>query len=124
MPINKDLFNQSLINCHGIMTGAGFETPAEALYLGKKLMVFPLKGQYEQECNAKALEDFNAYSIQGFDQNFHSHFNKWIMEEKQVEFKLNHSTEEIISKVLETELDTYTFKNQRIKLTHLLRLGM
>jgi hypothetical protein len=87
-------------------------------------MVFPLNGQYEQQCNAKALEDFNAYSIQGFDEYFPTHFKKWIVENKQVEFKLNHSTQEIISKVLETELDTYTIKNQRIKLTQLLRLGM
>jgi uncharacterized protein (TIGR00661 family) len=124
LPINKDLFNHSLINCHGIITGAGFETPAEALYLGKKLMVFPLNGQYEQQCNAKALEEFDAYSVQNFDEYFPTHFYKWITGKSQIEFRLNHSTEEIISKVLETELDTYTVKNQRIKLTQLLRFGM
>jgi hypothetical protein len=32
-----------------------FETPAEALFLGKKLLVIPMTGQYEQECNAAAL---------------------------------------------------------------------
>jgi hypothetical protein len=87
-------------------------------------MVFPLNGQYEQQCNAKALEEFDAYSVQNFDEYFPTHFFKWITGKSQIQFRLNHSTEEIITKVLETELDTYTIKNQRIKLTQLLRFGM
>src|SRR5271154_5859150 len=47
IPVGKDQFNKSLINCHGIITNSGFETPAEALYLRKKLLVIPIKGQYE-----------------------------------------------------------------------------
>lgn len=35
---------------------AGFETPAEALFLDKKLFVIPIHNQYEQECNAAALD--------------------------------------------------------------------
>lgn len=54
-PINNETFINSLITCRGILCGAGFETPAEALFLGKKLMVIPMKGQYEQQCNAAAL---------------------------------------------------------------------
>jgi uncharacterized protein (TIGR00661 family) len=56
MPVDKTLFNEALINCSGIITGGGFETPAEALKLEKKLMVIPISGQYEQQCNAAALE--------------------------------------------------------------------
>lgn len=56
MPISNELFNQSLLGCAGIITGGGFETPAEALYLGKRLMCIPIRGQYEQRCNAAALE--------------------------------------------------------------------
>ena len=55
--MNKTLFNQSLIHCTGIITGGGFETPAEALHLGKKLMAIPIRGQYEQQCNAAALKE-------------------------------------------------------------------
>ncbi len=55
-PIQQEYFNESLIHCHGLLTGGGFETPAEAVYLKKKLMVIPIKGQYEQQCNAAALE--------------------------------------------------------------------
>ena len=56
MPVNQRGFNDSMINAYGVITGAGFETPAEVLHLGKRLLVIPIKGQYEQLCNAAALE--------------------------------------------------------------------
>jgi uncharacterized protein (TIGR00661 family) len=55
-PVQNDLFLHSMASATGVLCGAGFETPAEALYLGKRLMVVPMKGQYEQHCNAAALE--------------------------------------------------------------------
>jgi uncharacterized protein (TIGR00661 family) len=55
LPVNKQLFNKSLAGCSGIITGGGFETPAEALHLGKRMIIIPIKGQYEQQCNAAAL---------------------------------------------------------------------
>lgn len=56
LPVDKTAFQQSLIDCTGIITGAGFETPAEALYLKKKLLAIPIGGQYEQICNGAALK--------------------------------------------------------------------
>ena len=105
-PINKELFNHSLIHCHGLITGAGFETPAEALYMGKKLMVFPLKGQYEQQCNARALEEFNAVSLNGFDEEFPKHFENWIAQNNICKLTINNTTEEIISKVVNNEIES------------------
>lgn len=57
-PIQSDVFNKSFITCQGIITGGGFETPAEALHMGKKIMTVPIPGQYEQACNAAALRDW------------------------------------------------------------------
>jgi len=37
IPVDKEAFNKSLINCKGIITGAGFETPAEAYISWKKI---------------------------------------------------------------------------------------
>jgi uncharacterized protein (TIGR00661 family) len=54
-PIDKDKFSESLASCSGILCNAGFETSAEALYLGKKLMIIPQKQQYEQLCNVHVL---------------------------------------------------------------------
>jgi uncharacterized protein (TIGR00661 family) len=49
-------FLSDLCECGGVICGAGFELPSEALHLGKKLLVKPLAGQVEQESNAIALE--------------------------------------------------------------------
>ncbi|WP_447641811.1 MULTISPECIES: glycosyltransferase family protein [Chitinophagaceae] len=57
-PIDNKRFSQSVLSSHGVITGAGFETPAEVLYLGKKLICLPIKNQYEQQCNAIALNSF------------------------------------------------------------------
>jgi uncharacterized protein (TIGR00661 family) len=48
-PVDEQKFLQSLTTCKGVLCAAGFETPAEALYLGKKLLVVPMQNQYEQQ---------------------------------------------------------------------------
>ncbi len=78
IPVNKQLFNKSLINCTGIISGGGFETPAEALHLGKKIIAIPIRGQYEQQCNAEALKQMGITCLNGIDNNFDEHFYNWI----------------------------------------------
>ncbi len=97
IPVNKNAFNKSLINCKGIITGAGFETPAEALYLGKKLLAIPINGQYEQFCNAAALEKMGVPWIRKLDNNFQTVFENWMNTQKKVVLTPDHSTEAIIS---------------------------
>lgn len=97
LPVNKELFNKSLIDCKGIITGAGFETPAEALYLGKKLLVIPIGGQYEQFCNAAALEKMGVRSIENLDDQFNSIFHEWIEDNHKIVLRPDHSTEAIVS---------------------------
>ncbi|ULQ55366.1 glycosyl transferase [Flavihumibacter rivuli] len=82
IPINQRLFNESIINSYGVVTGAGFETPAEVLQLGKKLMAIPIKGQYEQYCNAAALEPMGVKVLASMDGQFADHFFEWINREK------------------------------------------
>jgi uncharacterized protein (TIGR00661 family) len=78
LPVNKQLFNKSLINCSGIITGAGFETPAEALQLGKKIMAIPIRGQYEQQCNAAALQQMGITTLSRIDDDFHDQVHNWL----------------------------------------------
>ena len=49
---NNEEYLQSFRSCRGLITGGGFEAPAEALHLGKKVLVRPVAHQYEQEANA------------------------------------------------------------------------
>jgi len=78
LPVSQVLFNESMINSYGVITGAGFETPAEVLHLGKKLMVIPIRGQYEQLCNAAALEKLGVKVTEKLDEDFNRNFLNWI----------------------------------------------
>ncbi|GAA4893262.1 MJ1255/VC2487 family glycosyltransferase [Ferrimonas pelagia] len=49
-------FQRELASCQGVICSAGFELVSEALVLGKKLLLKPLQGQFEQQSNAMALE--------------------------------------------------------------------
>jgi uncharacterized protein (TIGR00661 family) len=84
LPVNKKLFNQSLINCTGIITGGGFETPAEALHLGKKIITIPIRSQYEQQCNAAALEKLGVLKLKSIDSDFETHLYNWMNEGKAI----------------------------------------
>jgi len=84
LPVNKKLFNQSLVHCSGIITGGGFETPAEALHLGKKIMTIPIRSQYEQQCNAAALEKLGVLKLKSIDSEFETHLYKWMEEGKTI----------------------------------------
>lgn len=52
-------FLGDLADCDGVICNAGFELPSEALHLGKRLLVKPLRGQLEQRSNAMALEQLS-----------------------------------------------------------------
>jgi len=77
-PVNQKFFNESLINCHGIITGGGFETPAEALYLGKKILSIPIRNHYEQECNAAALKKLGVPVVYEVGDNFDEIIENWL----------------------------------------------
>jgi uncharacterized protein (TIGR00661 family) len=100
IPISNKAFNESMISSTGVITGAGFETPAEALYLGKKLLCLPIKGQYEQLCNAAALKSFDVPVIKSIDDNFSNHVNEWLQSANPKQLFLTNSTEEIVQHVI------------------------
>lgn len=104
LPIDNDAFVKSMVHATGVITGAGFETPSEALVLGKKLMCLPIKGQYEQLCNAAALQKFNVPVLNTIDDNFTREISNWMNAETASKLVISHSTESIVSKVIETGL--------------------
>lgn len=101
LPVSNKTFNESMINCTGIITGAGFETPAEALYLGKKLFCLPVKGQYEQLCNAEALKSFRVPVTDIVDNGFPAMIMSWLNGATPEKLVINHSTKEIVEQVME-----------------------
>ena len=49
-------FADALSRCKGVIAPAGHQLLSEALYLGKPVLAFPQKNQYEQTVNARMLE--------------------------------------------------------------------
>jgi|CXWL01.1.fsa_nt_gi uncharacterized protein (TIGR00661 family) len=94
LPVDKNRFNKSLIHCTGIITGAGFETPAEALHLEKKLLCIPIKGQYEQQCNAAALKEMGVACLKKISPDFEEQFIKWIESPQTVQVNYHKSVDQ------------------------------
>jgi uncharacterized protein (TIGR00661 family) len=55
--LSGDKFINLMARCRGLVTTAGFESVCEAMYLGKPVLMVPVEGHYEQQCNAM---DFSA----------------------------------------------------------------
>lgn len=53
---DREGFKAAMASCGGVIGNAGFELASEALTLGKKLLIKPLLGQFEQQSNVAALE--------------------------------------------------------------------
>ncbi len=98
--INNENFNKSLENCAGLFTGGGFEGPAEALYLGKKVLLMPMKNQFEQTCNAAAAEELGLPTIHHIDKNLVAELRKWVESEKKIQINFADETEEIVNKLV------------------------
>lgn len=99
-PINEFDFIKSMSSSAGVLCGAGFETPSEALYLKKKLMVIPMRNQYEQQCNALALKEMGVSVIKKLNRKRIPKIAKWIISNTIIEVTYPDTTEEIIEAIL------------------------
>lgn len=101
-PVDKTLFSQSLIHCTGIITNAGFETPAEAMLLNKKIMAIPIGGQYEQRCNAAALAALGVYTPDTLDRQFTEKVRQWLdLPDVAYDHSFNRPTSSIIDEMMQ-----------------------
>jgi uncharacterized protein (TIGR00661 family) len=99
-PIQNEAFVESLITCTGVLCGAGFETPAEALYLQKKLLVIPMKRQYEQYCNAAALKNMGVPFIKSLQHKYLHYIDQWVQSNTYIAVNYLNKTEEIINHII------------------------
>ncbi len=101
LPVSKKMFNQSFIHCTSIITGGGFETPAEAIHLGKKIMSIPIRSQYEQQCNAAALQQLGITTLNSIGADFKDHFDKWMNEGRIVQMDYSQSIPQSLAYLFE-----------------------
>ena len=100
-PVDSTAFAASMTSCTGVLCGAGFETPAEALFLGKKLMVTPMKFQYEQHCNAAALKQMGVPVLKNVKKKRLDKIVEWIESDKRVAVQYHNVTADAVQCAIE-----------------------
>jgi uncharacterized protein (TIGR00661 family) len=101
-PISNEAFIESMATSEGVLCGAGFEAPAEALFMKKKLMVIPMKGQYEQHCNAAALKKMGVPVLKSLKLKHLDKIKNWVENGSVVEVDYPDNTETIIQSILDS----------------------
>lgn len=99
-PVSGPAFLASLARAAGVLCGAGFETPAEALFLGKKLLAMPMKQQYEQQCNAAALAKMGVPIIKNFKDKNMAALDEWLHQGQPVAVAYPDQTAAILDTLL------------------------
>lgn len=103
-PIANQAFIQSMAASAGVLCGAGFETPAEALFMKKKLLVIPMKNQYEQHLNAAALEEMGVPVIKSLKAKNDIAIETWLNSKHTINVDYPDCTQDIIDNLLEAHV--------------------
>ncbi len=103
-PINQESFLKSMAASTGVLCNAGFATTSEALFLKKKLLVIPMKKQYEQKCNAEMLKSMGVRVIKKLNKENHINIYEWIRSKKIITVDYPDITEKIIETIFENHL--------------------
>lgn len=107
-PIANDAFIKSMATASGVLCGAGFETPAESLFLEKKLLVVPMKNQYEQHLNAAALEQLGVPVIKNLKSKNDVAIESWLNSKTTAKVDYPDCTQAIIDKLLDVHCTQMT----------------
>lgn len=109
-PVNNKTYLQSLESAFAVISGGGFEAPAEALYLEKKLMIIPMHDQYEQKCNAEALRRLGVYVVERIGKDFHNALEKWFETPQNVQLDFPDLSKQIVTQILDLACNTKSRK--------------
>jgi uncharacterized protein (TIGR00661 family) len=96
-PVNSEDFAASMTSSKGVLCGAGFETPAEALFLKKKLMVVPMQSQLEQFYNAASLRQMGVPVLKKFRKKNLDRIREWVDSNEQIVVNFDDITAEAVS---------------------------
>lgn len=115
-PLSHAGFLKSFLSCEGVLTSAGFETPAEALYLRKKLFVIPIKNQYEQYCNAEALKKLGVPVAKSLHLKSVKMLQEWVYKEQHIVVNFPDITESILENKVFAPLGRAKRPNETLEL--------
>tara|TARA_Y100000385_G_scaffold288019_1_gene353626 strand:- start:686 stop:1675 length:990 start_codon:yes stop_codon:yes gene_type:complete len=99
-PIDNDNWMKYLSSAYGAIIGAGFASTSEMLYLKKRFMAIPMNDQYEQLCNAVALESMGVSIVREIDETFDQKVKRWLGGSKPIDIDFPDHSEQIVKRVL------------------------
>jgi uncharacterized protein (TIGR00661 family) len=100
LPVNQKNFTNDMLSCKGIICAAGFATTSEALFLGKKLLIIPQKGQLEQQYNKLALNELGVSSIKSLKEKHLDKIQKFLQSKHAVHIPYEDDAETIVNYIL------------------------
>lgn len=103
-PVDNETFRNSMAAATGVLCGAGFETPAEALFLGKKLLVVPMSGQLEQQYNAAFLAGMGVPVVPALHKKHKQVIKDWLLQEERITVNYPDNSKHVVSRVMEDYL--------------------
>ena len=110
-PFSENGFKNDLIENKYLITNAGFQLPAEALFVGKKILCKPQKGQPEQEHNAKILNDLGYATIsKTIDINS---INNWLHSSKKIKIDFPNPLKLIID-IIENKNKDFSYEIDKL----------
>jgi uncharacterized protein (TIGR00661 family) len=99
-PIQNEAFLKSMASSAGVLCAAGFGTASEALYLQKKLLVVPMKNQFEQVCNAAVLKHMGVTTVKSLKKKHMPTIGEWIRSGEPVEINYPDETDAIVQRIV------------------------
>ncbi len=114
-PVESDGFVKSMANSAGVLCNAGFETPAEALFLRKKLCVIPMRHQYEQACNAAMLKNMGIPVLPQLSSEVISRLKAWVASSEVISVDYPDNVPIVVEQMMEmAESREMTIRRRRI----------
>ena len=113
MPIQKDKFLESLAASEGVLCNAGFGTTSEALFLKKKLLVIPMKNQYEQHCNVAMLNSMGVPSIKKLNKKNRDAITNWLSDSTIVKVDYPDNAAEIVETIVRNHAEKKEFSENK-----------
>lgn len=98
-PLAQD-YGASILSSHAVVCAAGFQATAECLHLGKKMLVIPQHHQYEQHCNAAALEQLGCSVLSVIDSKFTNKLREWLEGDNAIQILFPDNAQEVAQKIL------------------------
>ena len=74
-------------------------------------MVIPMKGQYEQQCNAAALEEMGVPVIKVLNESQYEKISNWLVSNGRVSVNYPDQTRSIVRRIFEMDVQRTLHKN-------------